>query len=351
VVPVADDAAMRVETIGAATLYLGDCLEILPTLGKVDAVVTDPPYFKVKGEKWDNQWDKADKFLDWLATVLDGCSEAMEDWASIYCFCSPQMQWQVEGLVRQRFVFLNSIRWRKAEGWHNKQNSDDLRIFQQNWEGCLFGQKADDQAALQASGYDKACADLHRKVYEPIGAYFKEERERAGFSYREIANYIDRDPALYLRWEEGSSLPSKEDYTSCQTLFNGYLRKEYEDLRKEYEDLRKEYEDLRKEYEDLRRPFNVYDPRQRGDIWDYPCVMGYQGKHPCEKPIQMMEQIVGTSSKSGQSILDPFMGSGTTGVACMNLGRKFIGIEIDEKYFEIACERIRHAQAQGRLFA
>ena len=52
----------------------------------------------------------------------------------------------------------------------------------------------------------------------------------------------------------------------------------------------------------------------------------------------------------GQTILDPFMGSGTTGVACANLGRKFIGIEIEPKYFDIACKRIDQAQRQGQMF-
>ena len=52
-----------------------------------------------------------------------------------------------------------------------------------------------------------------------------------------------------------------------------------------------------------------------------------------------------------RTILDPFMGSGTTGVACAQLGRRFIGIEIDRGYFDIACERIAAAQAQGQLFA
>ena len=52
----------------------------------------------------------------------------------------------------------------------------------------------------------------------------------------------------------------------------------------------------------------------------------------------------------GETILDPYMGSGTTGVACARLGRRFIGIEIEEKYFEIACRRIEDAQRQGRLF-
>lgn len=68
--------------------------------------------------------------------------------------------------------------------------------------------------------------------------------------------------------------------------------------------------------------------------------------HPSEKPVVLMEQIVRWTNGL---VLDPFMGSGTTGAACMNLGRKFIGIEIEQKYFDIACERIEQAQRQGRL--
>jgi len=76
----------------------------------------------------------------------------------------------------------------------------------------------------------------------------------------------------------------------------------------------------------------------------------YPRVHPTQKPIVVMEWVISQFKKSPQTILDPFMGSGTTGVACANLGRKFIGIEINEKYFDIACERIEAAQAQGRLF-
>ena len=70
--------------------------------------------------------------------------------------------------------------------------------------------------------------------------------------------------------------------------------------------------------------------------------------HPSQKPIELMEWCL---PKDSEIVLDPFMGSGTTGVACANLGRKFIGIEIEKKYFDIACERIEAAQSQGRLFA
>lgn len=75
-----------------------------------------------------------------------------------------------------------------------------------------------------------------------------------------------------------------------------------------------------------------------------------QISHPCAKPLAAMLWAVNRASLERQTILDPFMGSGTTGVACVKLGRKFIGIEIDEGYFEIACKRIRDCYAQPDMF-
>lgn len=75
-----------------------------------------------------------------------------------------------------------------------------------------------------------------------------------------------------------------------------------------------------------------------------------RGDHPTQKPIGVMEWVIGHVPLPAQTILDPFMGSGTTGVACMNLGRKFIGIEIEPKYLDIACRRIDDAQRQQRMF-
>jgi len=79
---------------------------------------------------------------------------------------------------------------------------------------------------------------------------------------------------------------------------------------------------------------------------------GQPGKvdHPTQKPLNVFSPLVLNSTNSGDTILDPFMGSGTTGVACANLGRKFIGIEIEPKYFDIACRRIDAAYKQPRLF-
>ena len=72
--------------------------------------------------------------------------------------------------------------------------------------------------------------------------------------------------------------------------------------------------------------------------------------HPTEKPVKLFEYLISKTVLESDTILDPFMGSGTTGVAAARLGRKFIGIEIDKKYFDIACERIDREHAQGKLF-
>ncbi|MGL4271597.1 MAG: DNA-methyltransferase [Pseudomonas paracarnis] len=82
------------------------------------------------------------------------------------------------------------------------------------------------------------------------------------------------------------------------------------------------------------------------------CVNGpdREGTHPTEKPRSLMAEIVGDFTSVGQVILDPFMGSGTTGVAAAQMGRKFIGVERNPKYFEVACRRIDEAQKQTDLF-
>jgi site-specific DNA-methyltransferase (adenine-specific) len=74
------------------------------------------------------------------------------------------------------------------------------------------------------------------------------------------------------------------------------------------------------------------------------------GCHPTEKPWRLFSDILTDFTSSGETILDPFMGSGTTGVACVKLGRRFIGIELDPGYFDITCERIRKAYAQPDMF-
>ncbi len=206
-----DDAAMRVETIGAATLYLGDCLEILPTLGKVDAVVTDPPYgINIAANPVRQMHEKSD--------------------------------WDKKAIGAAHIASLRSV----------------------SGEQIIWG-----------------------------GNYFPLPQSRG-----------------YLVWDKMQ--PENFSLAMCEQAWWS---------------------------EDTNA--KIYKKS----------VLSYRKDHPTQKPVELMEWCVSKLKCVGATILDPFMGSGTTGVACMNLGRKFIGIEIDEKYFEIACERIRHAQAQGRLFA
>jgi site-specific DNA-methyltransferase (adenine-specific) len=85
------------------------------------------------------------------------------------------------------------------------------------------------------------------------------------------------------------------------------------------------------------------------DVQRFPWSSTKPNGHPAEKPVKAMTWLVMNSTREGQTIFDPFMGSGTTGVACVQTGRDFIGIEIDEGYFKIAEKRIAAAQAQMRL--
>jgi site-specific DNA-methyltransferase (adenine-specific) len=85
-------------------------------------------------------------------------------------------------------------------------------------------------------------------------------------------------------------------------------------------------------------------------VFQIPVPPMTEREHSTQKPTQLLEEIVKVAP-FGETVLDPFMGSGTTGVACINLGRKFVGVEIERKYFDIACERIAAANRQERLFA
>ena len=77
---------------------------------------------------------------------------------------------------------------------------------------------------------------------------------------------------------------------------------------------------------------------------------GEAHEHPTQKPLTLMKELVGLYTNPGDTVMDPMMGSGTTGVACAMMGRKFIGIEQQEKWYDVACKRIKEAQKQADLF-
>ena len=204
--------------IGNATLYLGDCLEILPTLEKVDAVITDPPYgigWVPRVNNTEQVWVD-DKAFDPRPFLL--AKRHLFFGANYFCHLLPPTEaW---------FLWL-----KRADGWDDNVNT-----------------------------------------YAPVE----------------------------MAWSDFGGKQRVKRH-----CWNGAYR--------------------------------------AGDLENREFV------HPAQKPTEIMLWCVRQSMSD--SILDPFMGSGTTGVACMNLGRKFIGIEIEQKYFDIACKRIENAQRQMRMFA
>ena len=94
---------------------------------------------------------------------------------------------------------------------------------------------------------------------------------------------------------------------------------------------------------------NVNKTKIKGNIWSYPVGVEKVKGHPAIFPVDLATDHIISWSLTNEIILDPFMGSGSTGVACVNTGRKFIGMELDPGYFEVARRRIREAQAQARL--
>jgi adenine-specific DNA-methyltransferase len=321
-------------------------------------VLTDPPYFRVKNETWDRQWDNPAGFLAWLDRVVEQFARVMKPNGSLYLFASPQMAARVECKIGERLNVLNRIRWIKEAGWHNKAEKETLRSFLSPWEEIVFAEHCGaDNMAKGEAGYAAKCDELRGFIFEPLRAYIAGEWTRAGLTSRDANIATSSQMAGHYLTRTQWTLPTAEKYEQLRAYANKagdeYLRKDYEDLRKDYEDLRKDYEDLRKDYEDLRRYFAVTADVPFTDVWTFKTVSHYPGKHPCEKPQELLRHIITASSKPGAVVLDAFMGTGSTGVACTELGRSFIGIELDSGYCETARKRITEHQtkpAQSGLF-
>jgi adenine-specific DNA-methyltransferase len=178
-------------------------------------------------------------------------------------------------------------------------------------------------------------------VFKPLLDYIEGERLRAGVSkedinealgFRRMGGMAGRHYFSMSQW----CLPTAEHYQKMRECLSN--------LNHGGEYLKRDYEDLKRDYEDLRRPFSVSADVPYTDVWTFKTVSHYAGKHPCEKPLEMLEHIIRTSSKEGATVLDCFMGTGNTGRAAVKLNRSFIGIEKDAKYFGRAEERITQAQ-------
>jgi len=325
------------------TIYNGDCLHVLPALpdNSVDLILTDPPYFKVKGDAWDNQWDKPVDFLAWLDRVLAEFARILKPNGSLYLFASPQMGARVECLVAGRFDVLNSITWRKPYSRADGSEKEALRCFFPGSERIVFAEHVGaDSAAKGEAGYENKCDKLRGFIFEPIRKYLDDERKASGVPHRTVISHLQmtgHDSHFFssVQWK----LPLADQYAAMRVLFNrsgGAFLRRYD---------RKDYEELRKDYEELRRPFSVSSKVPYTDVWDFETVGNYPGKHVCEKPAPMLRHIISASSKPGAVVLDAFGGSGSTANAARQLGRRAISIELCERW----CRRQVALVSQGIL--
>jgi adenine-specific DNA-methyltransferase len=329
-------------------IYHGRCEEVLPNIRGARLVATDPPYNGVLADKWDNQWQSDADFMAWIGGILAQLHDATTDNATLYLFSSPRLAAKLEAQVGSIYRVICSAVWDKGDGRNGAGGSgvsvESLRTYwTANTERVVVAEKASaDDRAKDASGYWDSCEGAKRSV---MGDYLKAEIGRAGATNREIAALFPSKTGgltgCVSNWLLGLNMPTAEQYQAMRAYLNRGSR-EYDYLRREYEDLRREYEDLRREYEDLRRPFYLTDRHQWGDVWRFGLERNRQ--HPAQKPAPLMEQIVSVSSREGDTVLDPFMGSGTTLVAAKRLGRRAIGIEIEERYCAIAAERLRREE-------
>ena len=324
----------------------GDCLEVMNGIpdSSIDLIATDPPFFKVKGggskgkfEWWDRAWDNSAEFLRWIDQLAAQWQRILKPNGSLYCFASTKMSARVEVLLRDRFNVLNNIRWRKEQGIHKRSCKESLRGYFPASESIIFCEHyGADNAAKGEAGYQAKCDELRGFVFEPLRAYLDGERIRAGVTPNQVniaCGYREKDGMAGRHWFNVSQfcLPTENGYAKLQDSFPGYFQRPYEELRQQYEE--------------LRRPFIVSSDVPYTDIWDFPTVQSYPGKHPCEKPLAMMAHIINASSKPNSVVLDCFCGSGNTLVAAKKHGRHFIGIDIDPHWADVARSKVGKEQS------
>lgn len=322
-------------------LLHGDVFDKLAELpdNSIDLIVSDSPYYRVKNISWDKAWANKRDFLEWLDNVTAEFHRVLKPNGSIYMFASPEMAAHVEVMTSKWFCVLNHIRWVKSSGWHNRMSKEIQRQFLSPWEGIIFAEhhNADNYAKGEA-GYGAKCDELRGFVFEPLRAYLVSEISSIGITPSQIKKDLGYTSNVAHNWfaisgSDGAiscwGLPTKNDYSKLQSFYSGFFTREYEDLRREYED--------------LRRPFSVSADVPYTDVWSYKTVKPYKGKHPCEKPYDMIEHIIKASSREGATVLDAFCGSGVTGEAAVKNGRNFIGIDMQEKWVEFSRNRIAAA--------
>lgn len=305
---------MEKETIGNAELYCGDCAVILPQLEPVDLILTDPPY-GVLDEAWDkmNKKELARFTMGWLAHAVTAAPNMITFFGELTRDVIAPMLNMVYPEVRQLV-------------WH-KQGGDiaDNKLFYA-FESIYYCHQGETWEVCEPKGME-------------VARHIREARERAGLSKGGVDMLVrGKKTGLCYRWEEAACLPTDEQIERMKTELK---------FTPEFENALAEARAAKAAVMEAAKEMAKQNAARATDVFTFSPPPKKQ--HPCEKPTPLLERLIMAAPENPVTICDPFMGSGSTGVAAMNLEKRFIGIERERKYFDIACERISQAQAQGRL--
>lgn len=351
--------------VSGARLVCADSLQFIKTLpdNSIDLIATDPPYFGVKTADWDNQWNSNAEYLAWIDEFFAEFWRVLKPNGSVYVFSGSRLASDLEILMRNRMNVMNHIIWAKPSGVWKRSNKESLRNFFPATERIIFAEHygANGYAKGQ-SGYASKCADLHKNVFAPLIQVFIDARLQLSISAAEINAATGKQMCSHWFSTSQWRLPGKDDFqklaelfqqkaavagVACPFPFSSDYEKQrayYDELKGNYSSLLSQYDALRAEYEHLRRPFSVTKEVPYTDVWTFAPVQYYPGKHVCEKPAAMMDHIIKSSSRPGDVVADFFMGSGSTIKAAIKLGRKAIGVELEEERFLQTVEEVRNLQ-------
>ena len=314
-------------------LYCGDCLEIMKTIPdkSINLVLIDPPY-NIGKDKWD-KWETVNDYVEFMGRVFLECQRILKDNGSFYFFHNDFLQMvELQNFINKNmeFKFKQMLVWDKFNGIPaGTQGRNCVFNGQRNYAKCceyILYYTFQDETGLNKIKLDmnnfKTLRDYSKRLQDYIGLKIGQINKKLGTRRAEHFFYHSS-----TQWD----LCTEEVYN---LLIENFNIDEWEEFRT-YESLRQEYESLRQEYESLRYVFNIQN---------VPSILQHepvkQNGHLTPKPIKILETLIKTSSNENDVVLDCFMGSGSTGVACKHTNRKFIGIEVNEKYFELAKKRI-----------
>lgn len=294
----------------------------------VDLVICDPPYFRYINEKWDNQWSSEKEYLKWLEKLLIELNRVMKKHGSLYLFCSPRIDYKIAQMIDTHFNLLNNICWHKQSGRYQYANKQVMRSYFPASENILFAEKK-----ISALEKDR----LRTKYLISIINYFIDALEASTITKKDIDVHFNKFMSRHYFSKSQFRLMNKDVYLEIKEL----LLEHNSDLNRDYEDVHNEYRQRLQAYHaDVnKRAFKASGAREFTNVWRYK-LDTKDRTHPCQKPIQMMLDILETSSHASDTVLDPFAGSAVVALACKQLNRKYIGIEKDIDYYNAANKKL-----------